>query len=334
MAFISATKVPARKPAMNLIGKTLLTCLLLWPSAATVNAQEDAIAEAPLRDEPFALRLPISGEEGVHWVISQYYDHDPSGGVSDYHGGEKIITDGHDGIDFSIPSFRWMDYEELYVFVRAADSGRVVDLHDGSYDRNTSCTGTSNFVIIEHPNGFLSLYYHLKKGSVEVSIGQEVTAGHTLGVVGSSGCSNEPHLHFELKDRHGRIVDPFLEGLWEDPPSYELPTSIMDYGVIDRKLVVEDLKDPPPNIDSITPGKGVIGISVSIAEVKEGDTVMVILTNGRKKIERRKAYDEPKTQKLKGWNINVDKSSGTWHIAFYINDEPTGITHKVRVSRN
>lgn len=65
--------------------------------------------------------------------------------------------------------------------------------------------GYGNCVMINHNNGFYSLYGHLS--SIAVAYGQSVNAGQTIGYVGSTGNSTGPHLHFEI--RMGQmIVDP------------------------------------------------------------------------------------------------------------------------------
>lgn len=57
-----------------------------------------------------------------------------------------------------------------------------------------------NHVIIDHGNGEFSVYAHLKHGSPQVKQGQMVMAGETIGALGSSGNSTEPHLHFQMCD--------------------------------------------------------------------------------------------------------------------------------------
>lgn len=64
-------------------------------------------------------------------------------------------------------------------------------------------TGLS--VVLEHLPGVFSLYYHLD--SIEVSLGEIVPAGSSLGTVGSTGLSTGPHLHWELRVS-GVAVDP------------------------------------------------------------------------------------------------------------------------------
>ncbi|MFG6351101.1 MAG: M23 family metallopeptidase [Oscillospiraceae bacterium] len=55
-----------------------------------------------------------------------------------------------------------------------------------------------NHVLLRHPHGELSLYAHLAKGSVRVRAGEAVRTGQELGLVGSSGSSWAPHLHFHV----------------------------------------------------------------------------------------------------------------------------------------
>jgi murein DD-endopeptidase MepM/ murein hydrolase activator NlpD len=60
-------------------------------------------------------------------------------------------------------------------------------------------------VLIEHPGGFQTRYGHLSE--VSVHAGQVVRSGAPIGLVGSTGHSTGPHLHFGL-ERGGRPLDP------------------------------------------------------------------------------------------------------------------------------
>src|SRR5688572_17091247 len=221
------------------------------------------------------LLWPVSGTEGRDWVIGNYVDLDPTGGTRDYIGGAKTY-DGHKGTDIVSPSFRSMD--SGVPIVLAAASGVVSSTHDNEPDRNTSCTGQSNFVHVRHPDGLTALYYHLKKGSVAVSVGQEVSAGDILGVVGSSGCSTGPHLHFGLLDAANRVVDPFRDGLWAAPPTYNPPLTLMDVVLAAGDITLPQVKDPAPNVTSIARGS-VLGVGVSMAGGRPGDLIRMIITD-------------------------------------------------------
>ena len=82
--------------------------------------------------------------------------------------------------------------------VAAAGSGTVISAGwNGGY---------GNCVIIDMGNGVSSLYGHLS--SVYVSSGQTVSAGQSIGAVGSTGNSTGPHLHFEMRS-YGTAVNPY-----------------------------------------------------------------------------------------------------------------------------
>ena len=67
--------------------------------------------------------------------------------------------------------------------------------------------GYGNTVIIDHGNGVTTLYAHMQSGSFKVSAGQQVTMRQAIGLVGSTGLSTGPHLHFEVRI-NGEPVDP------------------------------------------------------------------------------------------------------------------------------
>ena len=79
----------------------------------------------------------------------------------------------------------------------AADGGKVI--YAGWYG------GYGNMVKIQHSNGLITLYAHLQ--SIRVVKGQDVTQGQTVGLIGSTGNSTGPHLHFEVW-RNGVRVNP------------------------------------------------------------------------------------------------------------------------------
>ena len=73
------------------------------------------------------------------------------------------------------------------------------------------CGGYGNCVTIDHGDGCFTLYGHLSR--VDVATGQRVGSGQALGLVGSTGNSTGPHLHYEVRI-NGRPVDPvqYLRG--------------------------------------------------------------------------------------------------------------------------
>jgi murein DD-endopeptidase MepM/ murein hydrolase activator NlpD len=72
--------------------------------------------------------------------------------------------------------------------------------------------GYGNLVVVDHGNGLSTAYAHAS--SIVVGVGQSVAQGETVSLVGSTGNSSGPHLHFEVRV-NGAAVDPllYLEGL-------------------------------------------------------------------------------------------------------------------------
>jgi len=75
--------------------------------------------------------------------------------------------------------------------ILASASGRV------SFARNGYNGGFGNLVIIEHPNGTQTYYAHQSK--IYVHVGEKASQGQIIGLVGNTGHSTGPHLHFEVR---------------------------------------------------------------------------------------------------------------------------------------
>ena len=67
--------------------------------------------------------------------------------------------------------------------------------------------GYGNYVVINHGNGYSTLYAHILNNSMVVKAGQVVKQGQKLGTMGSTGRSTGTHLHFEIQGQGGNI-DP------------------------------------------------------------------------------------------------------------------------------
>jgi murein DD-endopeptidase MepM/ murein hydrolase activator NlpD len=117
---------------------------------------------------------------------------------------------GHTGVDIGAPAG---------TVVRAAGAGEAHPLV--SLDGGGAYSGYGIYVLIVHSPVFTTLYAHLS--AQLVSEGERVAQGDPVGLVGSTGWSTGPHLHFELRF-YGRVVDPeiwlsmFL-GLAQSPPA-------------------------------------------------------------------------------------------------------------------
>jgi murein DD-endopeptidase MepM/ murein hydrolase activator NlpD len=78
--------------------------------------------------------------------------------------------------------------------------GALDTVPDNPLDVTVGTPAIGNHVVIDHGNGEFSVLGHLRQGSVRVAPGDSVAAGDLLGVVGNSGNSNGPHLHYNLQD--------------------------------------------------------------------------------------------------------------------------------------
>ncbi|MEO8262800.1 MAG: M23 family metallopeptidase [Pseudolysinimonas sp.] len=94
------------------------------------------------------------------------------------------------------------------------DPGRGTSIHavaDGVVVESSSEGGLGQHVVIEHTiNGqkVQTVYGHMIYGSQTVSVGQVVTRGTVIGLVGSTGASTGDHLHFEVRPGGGEAVEP------------------------------------------------------------------------------------------------------------------------------
>lgn len=98
--------------------------------------------------------------------------------------------------------------------ISAADAGTVVTAgYNGGY---------GNYVIIDHGNGYQTLYAHLD--SLGVSAGETVGNGQSIGVVGSTGSATGTHLHYEIF-QNGTRIDPLsLYGGYELEAGADIPS--------------------------------------------------------------------------------------------------------------
>jgi murein DD-endopeptidase MepM/ murein hydrolase activator NlpD len=81
--------------------------------------------------------------------------------------------------------------------------------------------GYGNMVVITDENGNQYTYGHMQDGSLDsLKEGMDISAGQVIGHVGSTGNSTGPHLHFEMKDANGKVIDPTNYITNAQKPSY------------------------------------------------------------------------------------------------------------------
>lgn len=95
--------------------------------------------------------------------------------------GENRGTHRHSGVDFASPRG---------TPIKAAAAGTVIfaGFNSGGY---------GNLVVVQHTDGYTTWYAHMSRALA--SVGQRVAAGTRIGLVGSTGNSTGPHLHFEIR---------------------------------------------------------------------------------------------------------------------------------------
>ncbi len=134
--------------------------------------------------------------------------------------GELRPNHFHNGIDLKID--------------RSLNTNYVVAVMEGIVRRiNVAPDGYGNLLILDHPNGFSSLYAHLDRFSADIqeivrnyqsinqtfevnldSLNIPVSQGQVIGVIGNSGASNGPHLHFEIfNTTTNHSYNPLLFGI-------------------------------------------------------------------------------------------------------------------------
>lgn len=125
--------------------------------------------------------------------------------ISDYYGLRTWNNQGiHYGLDISGNQRSGDD-------IVSAESGTVILVSNyctHNYAKSSSCGcggGFGNYVIVDHGNGYATLYGHCS--SIDVSVGQKVQRGEVIAHIGSTGYSTGYHLHFEVRI-NGDRVDP------------------------------------------------------------------------------------------------------------------------------
>ena len=174
-------------------------------------------ADKSARRAPVLYDWPLRQASGFndpsYYSISAYVDHDPAATTfRDYNCG-TISYDNHNGTDIQLSPFAWAIMDAMQVEVIAAADGVIVQRVDGQFDRNCACQSMAgNQIALRHSDGSITLYGHMKSGSLTAkTVGQTVAKGEFLGNVGSSGCSSGPHLHFGVyaNDTFAQLIDPF-----------------------------------------------------------------------------------------------------------------------------
>ena len=147
-------------------------------SMQTVYPRDEEIAVGIFEAKPYSTETVIDGNGKYFWPVD-------GGKVTDWFGGERE----HGGIDIGAA-----EYSEIY----AADAGTV--LYAGWEP------GYGNFVILEHEDGYYTVYGHCVELLSQPEM--KVKRGDVIALVGNTGDSTGAHLHFEVRDPTGERVNP------------------------------------------------------------------------------------------------------------------------------
>jgi len=139
---------------------------------------------------PAGYICPLQPNEGQYVKITSYFGYRPSptAGASSNHGGLDMVVD-QVGTD--------INQTEGHP-IRAARDGKVTE---ASYGR-----GYGNYVIIEHSDGWKTLYAH--NSSLAVKAGDTVKQGQTIAFGGNTGISTGAHCHFEVRNPSNEKQNP------------------------------------------------------------------------------------------------------------------------------
>ena len=136
---------------------------------------ENLLVSRKIQDDVFIAGRPV--EKG--WMSSRF------GNRNDPITGKRAW---HSGVDFA-----------------GKEGSNVISVAAGVVVYSGPRSGYGRLVEINHGSGFTTMYGHHKK--IHVKVGDIVKKGQVIGLMGSSGRSTGPHVHFEVY-KNGRVVDP------------------------------------------------------------------------------------------------------------------------------
>ncbi|WP_253735707.1 M23 family metallopeptidase [Paenibacillus sp. FJAT-26967] len=146
--------------------------------------------------------LPFRGEWDVVWggtnvLLNYHYEHQSQRYAYD-------LVRMKDGSSYSGDGAKLESYYAFGQEVLAPAPGTIVKMENGKPDNEIGQTDAENpagnHVVIDHGNGEFSYLAHFKQDSILVKPGDRVKSGQKLGLVGNSGNTSEPHIHYHVSD--------------------------------------------------------------------------------------------------------------------------------------
>ncbi|HEX2801049.1 MAG TPA: M23 family metallopeptidase, partial [Phenylobacterium sp.] len=111
---------------------------------------------------------------------------------------------------FGLRQLPWEGAGRLHagIDLLAPAGAHVLAAADGVVIRAGQDPGYGRFIEVKHAEGLTTRYAHMARFEPAVTAGLAVKAGTPIGFVGSTGSSTGPHLHFEIRDRDDRPLNP------------------------------------------------------------------------------------------------------------------------------
>ncbi len=241
---------------------------------------------------------------------------------------------GHQGTDFVIRDFALMDSG---VIVVAVDTGVVIFKHDGEFDREKGSDptkGLGNYIGISHRGDYQSYYGHLRKNNILVSVGDTVLPGQPIGLIGSSGNSTDPHLHFELWYDSLYIIDPFTGPcgneftFWKEELAFDTSFHQWSSGLCAFIPDIDTLRERPDFRDTFVQTDQAITFWNLMFGLRTGDKIRVDWLNpgGAVWYSDEHVLDQDWWYYYYwSWIVVPDVlQSGQWEVRCYRNDELVG----------
>ncbi len=174
------------------LGAVAVLAMAAAPSTTNVAGSEDLVVESEGLPEPAPV-VAVAEPAGPVMREMAFGEPIPGRAINSRFGLRRLGGEAgprmHKGVD-----------------IAAATGTRIVAPADAEVIRiGYDAGGYGNFVELRHPNGMTTLYGHMSR--VDVRSRQVLKAGERVGLVGSTGYSTGPHLHFEVR-RNGEQVNP------------------------------------------------------------------------------------------------------------------------------
>ena len=277
-------------------------------------------------------RWPLLAQDWQHSF--NYVDLDPSGGIQDW-ACRAITYDTHAGNDVMIRDFVEMDQGR---FIVAAAAGTVIRAEDGFFDRSAFIggNGPNNFVYVQHDDGSTGLYLHHRKWSSLVGAGERVFEGQPLALVGSSGFSSDPHVHFEVGDADGTAQEPFAGAcrpgttLWKPPqPAHTQDNAMSVYsaGLTIYTPDIYTIKERYPDVTRVeqNPAANAFFFWHRNADIHAGDVSRVVFRkpDGTVYADDSTTWTAPAAYDWLYWQTFLPGSGslGNWTVEYYQNGQ-------------